>query len=69
MLVESRSLRRVAASALMSMLYLSFGCLIVIRVAGAHDIPAWADKAGTFMLSGLTLFAPYGINKLSSIGK
>jgi len=70
MLVASSS-RFIALVGLVVMvgLYLSFGCLIVISVASGHDFPAWGDKAGTYMLTGLTLFAPYGVNKLSSIGK
>lgn len=69
-LVESSSrLIAVMGFVMMLVVYLSFACLYLLSIAQGHGNPEWIDKAGTFMVSGLTLFAPYAVNKISTVGK
>jgi hypothetical protein len=69
MVSSSSRLIAVLGFILLLVVYLSFACLYILSIALGHGSPEWIDKASSFMMSGLTLFAPYAVNKVSSIGK
>jgi hypothetical protein len=51
------------------MLYIGFGTLMLYYVGTAQPMPPSLADANTFLLSGLTLFAPYVVNKFASVFK
>ncbi|MCP4343525.1 MAG: hypothetical protein GY799_32780 [Desulfobulbaceae bacterium] len=46
-------------------LFLSFGAFALFHFAQTGQMPEGIDKAVTFLTAGLTLFAPYVVNKFS----
>ena len=46
-------------------LFLSFGAFALFHFGKTGKVPEGIDKIVTFLTAGLTLFAPYGVNKFS----
>lgn len=46
-------------------LFLSFGAFALFHFATTGQMPGGIDKVVTFLIAGLTLFAPYLVNKFS----
>jgi hypothetical protein len=48
-------------------LFIGFGVSVMFYFAAGEGVPRDVDKVVNFMLAGLTLFAPYAVNKFASI--
>lgn len=49
------------------MMFLGFGTFALYGFAKTGSVPASIDNVVSFLLAGLTLFAPYAVNKFSSL--
>lgn len=49
------------------LMFIGFGSFAMYRFATTGDMPASLDGVIKFLLSGLTLFAPYLVNKFASV--
>lgn len=51
------------------LLYLGFGAVILYYFGTGQNLPAGIDEVQSFLLAGLTLFAPYVVNKFADVFK
>jgi hypothetical protein len=49
------------------LLYLGFGAFVLYDIGAGQPLPPNLDKVQAFLVSGLTLFAPYVVNKFASV--
>jgi hypothetical protein len=56
-----------AGSIMLLLLFMGFGVFVLYYFALGQGVPKDINKVVTFLLSGLTLFAPYLVNKFSSL--
>ena len=49
------------------MMFLAFGSFAIFAFAKTGEMPSSIDQVVKFLLSGLTLFAPYAVNKFSKL--
>ena len=52
---------------LILMMFLGFGAISLFSFASTGTVPESLDQVVHFMLAGLTLFAPYAVNKFSKM--
>lgn len=48
-------------------LFLGFGLIALYRYGVSGEIPKGTDQAINFLMAGMTLFAPYVVNKFASV--
>ena len=51
------------------LLYLGFGAVLLYYFGTGQNLPGGVDEVQSFLLAGLTLFAPYVVNKFADIFK
>lgn len=49
------------------LMFLGFGSIALYSFANTGTLPDSMDKVVNFLLAGMTLFAPYAVNKFSKI--
>jgi hypothetical protein len=49
------------------LMFLGFGTFALLSFANTGNMPNSIDKVVSFLVAGLTLFAPYVVNKFSAI--
>jgi hypothetical protein len=49
------------------LLFLGFGAVAIFSFASTGSLPKSMDQVVSFLLAGLTLFAPYAVNKFSKV--
>jgi hypothetical protein len=62
----SRVIALLGTIALM-VLYIGFGTFVMFYFATGQGVPQQLDELVDFLVSGLTLLAPYAVNKFSSL--
>jgi hypothetical protein len=48
-------------------MFLAFGSFALFAFAKSGEMPSSIDQVVKFLLAGLTLFAPYAVNKFSKL--
>lgn len=68
-LMRVSSSRLIALVGLIAILlmYVGFGCVVLRSFASDGTVPEGTGQTATFLLTGLSLFAPYLVNKVSSM--
>jgi hypothetical protein len=51
----------------MFLLFLGFGSFAMYQVATTEEMPSGVDSVIKFLLAGMSLFAPYLVNKFASV--
>jgi hypothetical protein len=49
------------------MMFIGFGVFILYSFAFGDGVPAGLDDVRNFLLVGMTMFAPYVVNKFASV--
>ena len=69
--MQASSSRVIALMGMMAILFLfmGFGVFAIFQFGATGKVPESIDRVGAFLTTGLTLFAPYLVNKFASLFK
>jgi hypothetical protein len=67
MLASSSRVLALMGAVVILLMFLGFGSVALFSFASTGELPASMDRVVNYLLAGMTLFAPYVVNKFSGI--